>query len=198
MSNSDTSSANGKLMMGGITTLILGALLLIGNFVGALSLGGGGGPGEGAGIIILIVYLALIILSGIGWMGAGALYGPMNNLAGVFSFIFAGGLVLGVLGLLMMSLGMLQVAGYILMFAPALIGIFGGIGLLSGQARGSAGPLKPIAGIVLLVAGIATVWVALRLFGIALPIADVMAMVSSYGMGGGLVLGGLTMIMSRT
>lgn len=186
------SAQNGKLMVGGIATLLIGVLLLLGNFIGIFRLG------AEASVIGVIIYLALFIMSAIGWFGAGAIYGGTNAVAGVFSILMVVAAVLIFVAVLIRSPELAIGGAYGLGLAPGLIGLFGGIGLLAGGAKGSAGPLKPIAGIVLLVGGIAMIWVGLVIFGIELPLLSVMGYVAAYGFPIGMALAGVTKILSRT
>lgn len=197
------SSQNGKLMSGGIGTLILGVLLLLGNFVAQLNLlggmRGGGGGGEGTVVIAIIVAAVLFILSATGWFAAGNVYGGTNLVAGIFFLIAA----LGALGSLvaifvMKDLDVLTYSAIAMLGGLALGSIFGGIGLFSGQAQGQSGPIKPIAAVVLLVGGIGITWVSLGMFMQGgLPIMDIMGNVGKWGMPSGLILAGLTKILSR-
>lgn len=189
MAASNDAGVNGKLSLGGICTLIMGAFFLLGNFLPSDSL------------VMVLVKLGglavLAFLSASGWFAAGSIYGSANSVSGVFWIIFGSGNVLLLVAALA-GVPILALIGAIAMgLGLVLGGILGGVGLMGGQARGSAGPLKPIAGIVLLVAGIASVWVLLMGFGVALPLGGVMAMVSGYGTAAGLVLAGLTMMMSK-
>lgn len=196
-SGASDSAANGKLGLGGICTLLLGAVFLANNFIAK----GAMGAGADIGIVVYIILGGLAVLSFLassGWFAAGSLYGGANSVAGVFWIIFGSGNLLILLAILL-GIPILAFIGLIAMgLGLVLGGVLGGIGLLGGQARGSSGAIKPIAGIVLLIGGIASVWVLLQGFGVGLPLGNIMNMVSSYGTAGGLILAGLTMMMSKS
>lgn len=204
----------GKLMTGAIGNFLLGgAALLFALTIGAAMVGAAPPSGTGAGILGLLMFLFIIgggICGGLGWFGLGSLYGGTNALAGIFS------IVLAIVPLLMIALVMgtvestvrsgdlegaestargLGLVGSLLgLGVPALLGVFGGLGIMSAKAS-----LAKPAGLVMLLGGLGCA--ALTVFsiiGVSSPtLATIALYVGFFGIGIGAFLSGATMISER-
>ncbi|MBL8785429.1 MAG: hypothetical protein JNJ59_11040 [Deltaproteobacteria bacterium] len=163
---------NGKLTAGAIGNFLLGgAAALFVLTIGLAAFGGAKmdeGSATGAGIGLLVTFVLIVgggITGSLGWFGLGSVRGGTNALAGIFS------IVLGLVPILVIALAMgtaesamksgdlaaaqsrgasIGTVALILAFGvPALLGVFGGLGIMSGKS----GLAKP-AGLVMLLGGL--------------------------------------------
>ena len=147
----------GKLTTGAIGNFLLGGAMVLFVLSGAVAgFTGGGGASDGAGILGLVALLLIVgggITGSLGYFGLGSLYGGTNVLGGVFSILFALVPILLVVGVQGAVTGG-GAPGFLtyLFFVPALLGVFGGLGVMKSQT----GMAKP-AGIVSLIGGLALV-----------------------------------------
>ena len=205
---------NEKLTAGAIGNFLLGgAAALFVLTLGAAMFGGAAPSATGAGILGLVVFILIIgggITGSLGWFGLGSMHGGTNALAGIFSIILA------ITPILMIALVMgsaesmaksgdfshaeskaasMGLVGTILALGvPALLGIFGGLGVMSAKS----GLAKP-AGLVMLLGGIGCA--ALTVFALAGVGGPTLAMIALYvgffGLAVGLILSGAAMLGER-
>lgn len=201
----------GKLTTGAIGNFLLGgAAAIFVLTIGAAMYGGGAPSGTGAGVLGLVMLLFIIgggICAGLGWFGMASLHGGTNALAGVFSILVA------LVPILMIALVMgtaesmaasgdvhaaaesgrnVGTLGAILgLGVPALLGIFGGLGMLSGKTS-----LAKPAGFVMLIGGIGcAALLAFVFIGVSSPtLATIALYVGFFGLALGCILSGAAML----
>lgn len=200
----------GKLTTGAVGNFLLGAAAVLFTLTVGTAMFAGGQANEGAGLMGLISVVLIIgggICGGLGWFGLGKLYGGVNSLAGVFSIL------LGLVPILMVVLAMSAVSsarsgdmtessagsmgmiGLVLgLGVPALLGIFGGLGVMGAKT----GLAKP-AGIVLLIGGLGLAGLfAMIMLKIMNPsLMQIASYVGFFGLAIGFFLSGATMLSER-
>ncbi|MFO0744627.1 MAG: hypothetical protein U1F43_03000 [Myxococcota bacterium] len=174
----------GKLVLGGIGTLLLGAAIVIlstmsSPLVVSLALGVGA---------------VLAFVASVGWRALADRHGGVHSVAAAFWIVLGTGQLLSLLGLvadvaILFFVGQLG-AALGLMFGA----ISSGVALLAGGARRSLLPLRLIAGIVLMLGGAASLWSFLFLVSVKLPLMAPVTSIAVWGTAAGLVLAGVTLL----